>query len=171
MSRLLLLLAQADAASPINAKDIPGVVGIPTWLLISCIVALAVAIVSMFGTIMWLVKGHKGDTAERETKFANATTKLGADQTEAIKKIGEEHVKAMESKISEHRIAFQDQADFWQKQIGLRDSEITTLGKKLDERHDEALKIMRESGESLKIVELVVEQLKQQQSRGQGGGG
>lgn len=155
-----LLLAQASAPdSPINAQNIPGVVGIPTWLLVSCIVGLAMAIVSMFGTVMWLVKRHQTDTAERETKF-----------TKSLKELGEENTKAAELKIAEHRTAFQDQTAFWQKQIGMRDTEITTLGKKLDERHDEAIKLMKETGESLKVVDLVIDQLKQQQFRGQGGG-
>lgn len=109
------------------------------------------AIVSMFGTVMWLVKKHQADTAERETKFA-----------ESLKGLGEENTKLMELKISEHRTAFQDQSAFWEKQIGMRDSEISTLGKKLDERHDEAIKLMKETGESLKIVDLVISQLRGQ---------
>ena len=155
MDMISLLIAQAtEPTSPINPQNIPGVVGIPTWLLISCIVGLAMGIASMFGTIMWLVKKHQIDTAERETKFAKA-----------LKELGEDHAKTIELKISEHRASFQDQTTFWQKQIGSRDAEITTLGKKLDERHDEAIKLMKETGESLKIVDLVIGQLK-----GQGGG-
>ena len=170
MNMISLLIAQAsESASPINPETVPGVVGIPTWLLISCIVALAVAIVSMFGTIMWMVKRHQSDTAERETKFSDGMTKLGEKHADALRKVGEDHAKSMEVKVSEHRDAFQDQTKFWQKQIEQRDSEITTLGKKLDERHDETIKLMGETGESLKIVDLVVDQLKQQQSRGQGG--
>ncbi len=155
MNMISLLLAQASVPdSPINAQNIPGVVGIPTWLLVSCIVGLAMAIVSMFGTVMWLVKRHQSDTAERETKFA-----------ESLKGLGEDNSKLMELKISEHRAAFQDQSAFWEKQIGMRDTEISALGKKLDERHDEAIKLMKETGESLKIVDLVIDQL-----RSQGGG-
>ncbi|KKN17340.1 hypothetical protein LCGC14_0966910 [marine sediment metagenome] len=155
MNMISLLLAQVSVPdSPISAQSIPGVVGIPTWLLVSCIVGLAMAIVSMFGTVMWLVKKHQTDTAERETKFA-----------ESLKGLGEENTKLMGLKISEHRSAFQDQSAFWEKQIGMRDAEITTLGKKLDERHDEAIKLMKETGESLKVVDLVIDQF-----RGQGGG-
>lgn len=156
MNMISLLIAQAsEPAAPISPDNIQGVVGIPTWLLISCIVALALAIASMFGTVMWLVKRHQADTVERETKFTNS-----------LKELGEDHVKAVELKISEHRTAFQDQATFWQRQMGLRDAEISTLGKKLDERHDEAIKLMKETGESLKVVNLVMDQLK----KGQGGG-
>ncbi len=150
MNVISLLLAQASGSdSPINAQNIPGIVGIPTWLLVSCIVGLAMAIVSMFGTVMWLVKKHQTDTAERETKFAKS-----------LKEQGEEHTKVTELKIAEHRTAFQDQTAFWQKQIGMRDAEIISLGKKLDERHDEAIKLMREAGESLKILDLVISHLK-----------
>ena len=143
MNMISLLLAQASVpGSPINAQNIPGVVGIPTWLLVSCVVTLAMA-------LAWAVKKHQADTAERETKFAKS-----------LKEQGEEHTKATELKIAEHRTAFQDQTAFWQKQIGMRDAEIISLGKKLDERHDEAIKLMREAGESLKILDLVISHLK-----------
>jgi uncharacterized membrane protein YhdT len=150
MNMISLLIAQAsEPAAPINPDNIQGVVGIPTWLLVSCIVTLALAIASMFGTVMWLVKRHQADTANREEKF-----------TKSLKELGEEHVKAVDLKISEHRTAFQDQATFWQKQIGLRDAEITTLGKKLDERHDETISLMKETALSLKVVDLIIRQLK-----------
>lgn len=118
----------------------------------------------MFGTVMWMVKRHQADTAERETKFAESLKDLGENHDKAVKDLGESHAKTIDLKISEHRTAFQDQGKFWEKQIAQRDAEINALGKKLDERHDEAIRLMKETGESLKVVDLVIDQL-----RGQGG--
>jgi hypothetical protein len=133
MKMIALLIAQAGASeSPINAENVPGVVGIPT--------------------------------AERETKFTESLKDLDESHDKAIKDLGESHAKAIEAKVTEHRDAFQDQAKFWQKQLENREKELGNLGEKLDARHDESIGHMQEVGKALRVVDLMMEQIKSQGS-------
>lgn len=158
----LILLAQAGAGSPINAQSVPGTVGLPTWLIVLAIVTLCGALGS---TVLLFLRREK----DKDTSWQEAFDKQGKDFAEKIEKSTASLDSVLETKVKEHRDAFTDQAKFWQQQLEKANEENVNLGKKLDERHDEAIKLMKETGESLKIVDLVIEQLKQQQSRGQGG--
>lgn len=156
-----ILIAQT-AENPINAQSVPGTVGLPTWLIVLAIVTLCGALAS---TVMLFLKREK----DKDSSWQALFDKQGKDFSEKLEKSAASLDSALEAKIKEHRDAFQDQAKFWQQQLEKANEENIGLGKKLDERHDEAIKLMKETGESLKIVDLVIDQLKQQQARGQGG--
>lgn len=157
MLKLLLLLAQADtSAIPINSETVPGVVGIPTWLLISCIVALALAIVSLFK--IWLSREKAKDK-----EFTEATERMVKDTNEKVAAATNDLKDALELKIKEHREAFQDQAKFWQQQLENREKELSNLGEKLDARHAETVVLMGEVGKALNVVDLFMEQARRQQ--------
>lgn len=156
MNMISLLIAQAsEHTSPINPQNIPGVVGIPTWLLVSCIVGLAMAIVGLFK--IWL-----GREKKKDQEFTEATKAMVKEHNEKYTVATKDLKDALEAKIKEHRDAFQDQAKFWQQQLDKANEENLGLGRKLDERHDEIIKLVKEAGESLKVVDLVISHLKGQ---------
>lgn len=158
----MTLIAQAGSESLINAQSVPGTVGIPTWLLVTAIVTLCGALASM---LLLFLRREK----QKDEFWQGKCENQGKDFADKLVKISDSIDRAMEAKIKEHRDAFQDQTKFWQLQLDKANEENLGLGRKLDERHDESIKLLKETGESLKIVDLVIDQLRNQQHRGPGG--
>ena len=153
MLDLLIFLAQAGgSASPINPHTVPGAVQIPTWLVITAIVGLVGGIISLFGI---LLKGAKDHQRSHEKK--------DEEHGKTLKEKEEEHTKQLEITIEKLREQHKLDTSFWQKMADNKDQELANLGAKLDERHNESIILMKETGQSLKIVDLVIQELRKTQ--------
>ena len=148
-----MLIAQASSESLINAQSVPGTVGIPTWLLVTAIVTLCGSLASM---LLLFLRREKQKDEFWQSKCSEQIESL----TDKFGKAAESLDRTMEAKIKEHRDAFQDQTKFWQLQLDKANEENLGLGKKLDERHDEFVKLLKETGEALRVVDLVINHLK-----------
>ncbi len=137
MLKWIALLAQADA-SPLNPQTVPGAVQIPTWLIITAIVGLVGGIVGLFGVLMKLSGAHQRSHDKKD----------------------EVHKKTLEALEGEHTAQIDKIKEGYQRLVDNKDTEISKLGVKLDERHTESIELMKETGNSLKVVDLVLQELR-----------
>lgn len=153
MLDFLIVLAQAGgSASPINPHTVPGAVQIPTWLVITAIIGLVAGIVSLFGILMKVAKDHQRSHEKKDE-----------EHTKRLKEKEEEHTKQLEIIVEKLKEQHKLDVEFWQKMADNKDQELSNLGAKLDERHDESIVLMKETGQSLKIVDLVIQELRKTQ--------
>lgn len=153
MLHLLALLAQAGGdASPINPQSVPGAVQIPTWLIITAIVGLVSGIVALFGILMKVAKDHQRSHEKKDEDHAKTLRQQEEEQTKQL-------INAIDKLREQHRLDNQ----FWQKMADNKDQELAKLGVKLDERHSESIDLMKETGQSLRVVDLVIQELRKTQ--------
>jgi flagellar biosynthesis/type III secretory pathway M-ring protein FliF/YscJ len=153
MLDLVILLAQVgDPASPINPQTVPGAVQIPTWLVITAIIGLVAGIVSLFGILMKVAKDHQRSHEKKDEEHGKT-----------LKEKEEEHTKQLEIIVEKLKEQHKLDAGFWQKIADNKDQELANLGAKLDDRHNESIILMKETGQSLKIVDLVIQELRKTQ--------
>lgn len=153
MLHLLALLAQAGGdPSPINPQSVPGAVQIPTWLIITAIVGLVSGIVALFGILMKVAKDHQRSHEKKDEDHAKTLRQQEEEQTKQL-------INAIDKLREQHRLDNQ----FWQKMADNKDQELAKLGVKLDERHSESIDLMKETGQSLRVVDLVIQELRKTQ--------
>ncbi len=152
MLNLLTLLAQA---TPVNPESVPGAVQLPLWLIVTAIVGLAGGIVGLFGILMKLAKDQR-----------IAIEKKDEEHGKTLRNAEENHTKQIEEVTKRLKEEHQRDAAFWQKLVETKDKELANVGAKLDERHDESIELMKETGQSLKVVDLVIQELRKTQRGG-----